>query len=192
MKKILTHEEYKKFLDLVNYDYLDHEVIEDNQRLMRESVKELVDAQLNRFGENGRKVGCCFNFSFYLFAKYKGMFLTCRDLPGIHCAFVYVGEDGNLYVCDPAKAKIENDGNDYFNIPINEYSHVENRLKTIDIKQVYRIYHEMFSDDNTQSFLKFFRDDGSTLNFKQTADIDEDKKNVILNIINKNLTTSVE
>ena len=118
--KILNIEDYKNFLKIANYDPVG--IIEENNANLKLVPLEFFEKQVKKF-EEGDRTGCCLNFSTYLMAKFSNTrLLMCLDgNKGIHCAVLYE-KNGELFVCDPAKAKIENDTNLYFEIPVKEYS----------------------------------------------------------------------
>ncbi len=126
----LTKEKYENFLKRVNYDA--KAVVGENNVNIILNPKEFFLRQFNKICEassDDKMTGCCLNFCSCLLTKYHGMLLTCKDgEKDIHVAFVYPNANGEFFVCDPALAKINKDNN-YFGIPLKEYSFKEDEQK---------------------------------------------------------------
>lgn len=166
MRSQLTKEKYENFLKVAHYDAGEAVQSENNQNLKTCSIKEFCQVQHNKFHE-GNQTGCCLNFSMYLLFKYEGYLLTCNDNGGVHCAFLYE-KNGQLYVCDPAKAKIDNNGKNYFDVPLHEYS-----FSNGDKPQLYRIHNGLKPEDDQHKFMEVFANQNAQIVTKDLKSIDE-------------------
>ncbi len=131
-REIFTLKEYKKLLNIANYKWeLGSGVPEENNVNISLPVKEFCNKQIEKYEGNGNRTGCCLNLSMYLLARFKGVLLNALENNyktgnlDLHCAFIYLNENEELCVCDPAKAKIHNSADNlFFGIPIDKYDAV--------------------------------------------------------------------
>lgn len=170
----LTEEKYESFLESVNYNSKD--VGEENKRDIKLCPKDFFLKHLEKIREanpNKPMTGCCLNFCSCLLTQYNGMLLTCSDTPGTHVAFVYP-KNGELYVCDPAVAKIKNDGNLYFDIPLKDY-HFREDAFTSDRPQEYKLFPNIRRDTESVAFINLIKSEKHKYTYSNLADIDDNE-----------------
>ena len=178
----LTKEKYENFLKRVNYDA--KAVVGENKVNIKLNPKEFFLRQFNKICEassDDKMTGCCLNFCSCLLTQYNGMLLTCSDPPGTHVAFVYP-KNGELYVCDPAVAKIKNDGNLYFDIPLKDY-HFREDAFTSDRPQEYKLFPNIRRDTESVAFINLIKSEKHKYTYSNLADIDDNELDAFKDVL---------